>query len=129
MGIIPNLSLKKVPQYHALLTTSLTDGAQRFYASSHLSQDLSAILISAWRKEQLRTKLKALKKSMDDMDRNRKAQFVQSVSSCAQLYSICHACVWCVCGVCAVCCVHVMCVYAVMAVWTECVSEALGVRL
>ena len=110
MGIIPNLSLKKVPQYHALLTASLTDGAQWFYASSHLSQDLSATLISAWRKEQLRAKLKALKKSMDDMDRNRKAQFVQSVSSCTQLYSICHACVWCVCMVRVQYVVYMLCV-------------------
>ena len=51
-----------------------------------LSQDLSATLISAWRKEELRNKLKALKKSVDDMDRHRKAQLVQTVSMCIYVH-------------------------------------------
>jgi alanyl-tRNA synthetase len=43
-----------------------------------LQDDLSASLISAWYKEQLRAKLKALKKSVDDADRARKAQLLQN---------------------------------------------------
>ena len=69
-----------------------------------LSQDLSATLISAWRKEELRNKLKALKKSVDDMDRHRKAQLVQNVSMCICIYIVWMSLSLCVC----VC----VCVYA-----------------
>ena len=49
-------------------------------------QELSATLISAWCKEELRNKLKTLKKSVDDIDRSRKAQYLQNVCSCSCCY-------------------------------------------
>ena len=74
------------------------DSADWFTHLSPLPQDLSATLISAWRKEQLRTKLKGLKKSVDDMDRTRKAQLVQTVSMCVCLCM--HICILYACVVC-----------------------------
>ena len=68
-----------------------------------LSQDLSATLISAWRKEELRNKLKALKKSVDDMDRHRKAQLVQNVSMCICIYIVWMSLSVCVCVYVCVC--------------------------
>ena len=103
------------------------DSADWFTHLSPLPQDLSATLISAWRKEQLRTKLKGLKKSVDDMDRTRKAQLVQNVSMCVCLCM--HMYIVCVCGVCMSVCLHICvcvccvrelcaCIGAVMAMCT-----------
>ena len=78
-----------------------------------MSQDLSATLISAWRKEELRNKLKALKKSVDDMDRNRKARLVQNVSMC--IYGHVYCMDVCVC-MCACVCIHVVSCVACISV-------------
>ena len=85
--------------------------------ASLLSQDLSATLISAWRKEQLRTQLKALKKSVDDMDWTRKAQLVQNVCVCL---CVLYACV----------CVYVLYVHGVCVCERErCVRACNGAML
>ena len=45
-----------------------------------MCQDISAAVISAWRKDEMRTKLKAIKKLVDDADKTRKAAMMQRVS-------------------------------------------------
>lgn len=45
-----------------------------------LLQDLSAAVISAWRKDEMRTKLKAVKKLVDDADRAKKNAMMQQVN-------------------------------------------------
>ena len=52
-----------------------------FDDSYHLIlQDLNVALMQQWKKDELRKRLKGLKKVMDDMDKARKAAIVQSVS-------------------------------------------------
>lgn len=45
-----------------------------------LCQDISAAVISAWRKDEMRTKLKAVKKLVDDADKSTKTALLQRVS-------------------------------------------------
>ena len=46
-------------------------------------QDLNIAIVQQWKKDELRIRLKELKKIMDDMDKARKAALVQTVSTCA----------------------------------------------
>lgn len=51
-----------------------------------LLQDLSAAVISAWRKDEMRTKLKAVKKLVDDADRAKKNAMMQQVNKYRPIY-------------------------------------------
>ena len=51
-----------------------------------LLQDLSAAVISAWRKDEMRTKLKAVKKLVDDADRAKKNAMMQQVIKYRPIY-------------------------------------------
>ena len=51
-----------------------------------LLQYLSAAVISAWRKDEMRTKLKAVKKLVDDADRAKKNAMMQQVNEYRPIY-------------------------------------------
>lgn len=52
-------------------------------------QEISQSSISYWKKDEMRTNLKNLKKQLDDLDRANKAAIVQTVSSFFQFLYAC----------------------------------------
>lgn len=72
---------EKVEKIQNLVEQKMKEGGLNIKETSQeiarLTEDISAAVISAWRKDEMRTKLKVVKKLVDDADRTKKSAMMQ----------------------------------------------------